>query len=94
MVSGDRQVVLGEKGPFFSMQREFSRHFERIDVLCPRPPRKPVVATIHERVHFHPAEEPPARSARWIARTGESLIAEHGHGLIVSHDYGLSLIHI
>jgi glycosyltransferase involved in cell wall biosynthesis len=88
MVSGDRQVVLGEKGPFFSMQREFSRHFERIDVLCPRPPRKPVVTTIHERVHFHPAEEPPARSARWIARTGESLIAEHGHGLIVSHDYG------
>lgn len=88
MVSGDRQVVLGEKGPFFSMQREFSRHFERIDVLCPRPPRKPSVTTIHERVHFHPAEVPPARSARWIARTGASLIAEHGHGLVVSHDYG------
>ena len=88
MVSGDRQVVLGEQGPFFSMQREFSRHFERIDVLCPRPPRKPTVTTIHERVHFHPSEEPPAKSAGWIARTGEALIAEHGHALIVSHDYG------
>jgi glycosyltransferase involved in cell wall biosynthesis len=88
MVSGDRQVVLGEKGPFFSMQREFSRHFERIDVLCPRPPRAPTVSTIHERVHFHPADVPPSRSARWIARTGEALIAEHGHGLVVSHDYG------
>jgi glycosyltransferase involved in cell wall biosynthesis len=63
MVSGDRQVVLGEKGPFFSMQREFS-------------------------LHFHPADVPPSRSARWIVRTGESLIAEHGHGLVVSHDYG------
>ena len=88
MVSGDRQVVLGEKGPFFSMQREFSRHFERVDVLCPRPSRKPVVTTIHERVHFHPADVPPSRSAGWIARTGEALIAEHGHGLVVSHDYG------
>jgi glycosyltransferase involved in cell wall biosynthesis len=88
MVSGDRQVVLGEKGPFFAMQREFSRHFERIDVLCPRPPRPPTVLTIHDRVHFHPSEEPPARSARWIVRAGEALLSEFGHELIVSHDYG------
>ena len=27
MVSGDRQVAIGEKGPFDSMQEEFSRHF-------------------------------------------------------------------
>jgi hypothetical protein len=31
MVSGDRQVVVGEKGPFWSMQREFSRHFGRVN---------------------------------------------------------------
>jgi hypothetical protein len=35
MVSGGRQVVVGEKGQFWSMQREFSRHFGRIDVLSP-----------------------------------------------------------
>ena len=28
MVSGDRQVTIGERGPFHSMQREFSRYFE------------------------------------------------------------------
>lgn len=88
MVSGDRQVVLGEKGPFFAMQREFSRHFDRIDVLCPRPPRQPTVLSIHDHVHFHPAEEPPARSARWIVRAGGALLSEFGHELIVSHDYG------
>jgi glycosyltransferase involved in cell wall biosynthesis len=88
MVSGDRQVVLGERGPFFSMQREFSRHFERIDVLCPRPSRPPSVLSIHERVHFHPADVPRARAAQWIVKTGRALIAEHHHGLIVSHDYG------
>jgi len=88
MVSGDRQVVVGEKGPFWWMQREFSRHFERIDVLCPRPTRELLVRTIHERVHFHPAEVPPGRSAGWISRAGEALVSEHGHALIVSHDYG------
>jgi glycosyltransferase involved in cell wall biosynthesis len=88
MISGDRQVVLGEKGPFYAMQREFSRHFERIDVLCPRPPRAPTVLSIHERVHFHPAEVSPRRSAGWIAKAGEALVREHGHALVVSHDYG------
>ena len=45
MVSGDRQVAIGERGPFHAMQRIFSRHFERIDVLCPRPDRPVSVRT-------------------------------------------------
>ncbi|MFN0007907.1 MAG: glycosyltransferase family 4 protein [Planctomycetota bacterium] len=88
MVSGDRQVVAGEKGPFFWMQREFSKHFERIDVLVPRPARPAAVLTIHERVHFHPSPLPRSRAAKWIAKKGAELLSEHGHSLIVSHDYG------
>lgn len=88
MVSGDRQVTLGEKGPFHAMQREFSRWFERIDVLCPKPERAPSVFTIHENVHFHPADVERRAMARWIERTGTALVREHGHALIVSHDYG------
>ncbi|HVS17547.1 MAG TPA: hypothetical protein VMT18_03020, partial [Planctomycetota bacterium] len=88
MVSGDRQVAVGERGPFHSMQREFSRHFERIDVLCPRPDRPVTVRTIHERVHFHAADVGRAGMVGFIARRGAELIAEHGHALIVSHDYG------
>ncbi|MCB9915499.1 MAG: glycosyltransferase family 4 protein [Planctomycetes bacterium] len=88
MVSGDRQVAIGEKGPFHSMQREFSRWFDRIDVLCPRPPKPPTVSCIHERVFFHPATCGRAGMVRYIARRGAELVAEHGHQLIVSHDYG------
>ena len=88
MVSGDRQVAIGERGPFHSMQREFSRYFERIDVLCPRPERPVTVRTIHERVHFHPADCGRSGMPGYIARRGAELIAEHGHALIVSHDYG------
>ena len=88
MVSGDRQVAIGEKGPFFSMQREFSRHFERIDVLCPRPAGEVVVTTIHDNVHFHPATCGRLGMARYVAREGTRLVREHGHALVVSHDYG------
>ncbi len=88
MVSGDRQSVLGEKGPFDVLQGEFSRHFERIDVLCPRPPRPPTVECIHGNVHLHPAPVGRARMVGWIAEAGRRLIAAHGHALIVSHDYG------
>lgn len=88
MVSGDRQVSIGEKGPFFAMQREFSRHFERIDVLCPRPDTPPTVSVIHERVHLHPADVARSEMVRWIVAKGRELITEHGASLIVSHDYG------
>ncbi|MEZ6013852.1 MAG: glycosyltransferase family 4 protein [Planctomycetota bacterium] len=94
MVSGDRQVVVGEKGPFWSMQREFSRHFGRVDVLCPKPSGDVVTTTIHGNVHFHPA--PVARAGvsgggavvRWIGEAGARLVREHGAALVVSHDYG------
>lgn len=88
MVSGDRQVVVGEKGPFWSMQREFSRRFGRIDVLCPRPAGPVTTRVIHDRVHFHPAPVGRAGMVRWIAREGTRLVREHGASLVVSHDYG------
>ena len=88
MVSGDRQVVLGQKGPFHSMQREFSRYFERIDVLSPRPPGEVRTRTIHGNVHFHPATCGRLGMIGYIGAKGAELIAEHGARLIVSHDYG------
>jgi glycosyltransferase involved in cell wall biosynthesis len=88
MVSGDRQIVVGERGPFYSMQREFSRYFDRIDVLCPKATGPVVIRSIHDNVHFHPADCGRIAMPRWIADTGARLIEEHKHALIVSHDYG------
>lgn len=88
MVSGDRNVAIGEKGPFWSMQKEFSTHFERIDVLCPKPDKPVVVQTIHDNVHFHPAPVGRAKMVRWIGDRGAELVSEHGATMIVSHDYG------
>ncbi len=88
MVSGDRQVTIGERGPFHAMLREFSRHFDRIDVLCPRPAAPVTVTTLYDRVHFHPADCGRSKMASYVVRRGGELLAEHGARLIVSHDYG------
>jgi glycosyltransferase involved in cell wall biosynthesis len=88
MLSGDRQAAVGDEGPFFAMQREFSQHFERIDVLCPRPAKAVSVRTLFERVHLHPATCGRFGMRNYIRRRGRELIAAHSPALIVSHDYG------
>lgn len=88
MVSGDRQTPVGEIGPFYAMQAEFSKHFERIDVLCPRPSKPQTVSVIHDNVFFHAAGCGRLGMRSYIARRGAELVREFGHTLIVSHDYG------
>ena len=88
MVSGDRQVTIGERGPFHSMQREFSRYFERVDVICPSPPGEVTVRSIHDNVFFHPASCGRAGMVGYIKQRGAELVREHQPALIVSHDYG------
>ncbi len=88
MISGDRQAAIGERGPFATLQGEFAQHFERIDVLCPRPPRPQTVRVIEGHVHLHAAPVGRSRMVPWIESEGARLLAEHGHALITSHDYG------
>lgn len=88
MVSGDRQVAVGERGPFATLLHEFARHFERIDVLCPRPPKPATVSVFEGNVHLHPAPVGRSRMATWIAEHGTRLVREHEHALVTSHDYG------
>ncbi len=90
MVSGERLIPGGGRGPFWEMQRMFSKHFERIDVICPKPTSGPfTVPTIHDNVHFHPADCGRFGMVRHIREKGAELIARHGHALITSHDYGI-----
>lgn len=87
MLSGDR-LAAGETGPFHAMLREFSRHFERIDVICPRP-AVPVTSTVlFDSVFLHPASVKRTGMVKYVFDTGRALLREHGAALITSHDYG------
>ncbi len=86
MVSADRGVVAGERGPFHYMLEAFSRHWERVDVIGTRPER--VVDTrVFGNVHLHHPTTGKLRQAGFIARTGKRLAAERPYTVITSHDY-------
>jgi len=88
MLSGDRQSALGERGPLYELMRGFHRHFERIDVLSPRPARPASVACLFDNVHLHPSAGPRLGMLKYLGTRGAQLLREQRHELIVSHDYG------
>jgi glycosyltransferase involved in cell wall biosynthesis len=88
MLSGDRRSATGEKGPFHHLAREFSRWFERIDVLSPQPEGPVTTTRLFDDVHLHPATCGRFAMPRYLVQRGGELLREHHHDLIVSHDYG------
>lgn len=88
MLSGDRALAAGERGPFHAMLKVFSQHWDRIDIICPKPSATRV-EVVHGNVWLH-----PSRLGRWlqpahIAACATRLARQRRYDLMVSHDYGL-----
>ncbi len=87
MLSGDASVAEGHEGAFYQMLRRFSSHWDRIDVICPRPAQ--VARTqVHGNVFLHPSPWPKALQPLFILQRGRELLSEQPYGLISSHDFG------
>jgi glycosyltransferase involved in cell wall biosynthesis len=85
MISGDRSVPSGKHGAFHATLEEFSKHWDRIDVLCPHVPHpRP---SPFENVFFHPSPHGLARQPAWITRTGITLIGDHQHDVATVHEF-------
>ena len=89
MISGDRLTPVGGKGPLYETQRGFSRYFERVDILLPRPDKAVTTRQILGNVHLHPADCGRGGLINFWRQRGAELIREHKPTLIVSHDYGI-----
>ncbi len=89
MISGDRLTPTGGKGPLYETQRGFSRYFERVDILLPRPDKAVTTRQILGNVFLHPADCGRSGLIGFWERKGVELIREHKPTLIVSHDYGI-----
>lgn len=86
MVSADRWVVAGDKGPFYYMLEAFHQHWDRIDVIGTRP-EKMDQKTVFDNVHLHHPTSGKIVQAGFIARTGKALCQERSYAVITSHDY-------
>lgn len=89
MISGDRRTACGGRGPLWETQRGFSKHFERVDILLPRPDGPITTRQILGNVHLHPSESGRLGVVDFWKRTGLRLLEEYGHEVMVAHDYGL-----
>lgn len=86
MISGDRSVLEGKQSAFYYMLQEFHKHWERIDIICPRPSEH-VAQRLPSNVYFHPSPWGLHRQAFWIRERGKTLIAQYRHHIMTVHAY-------
>ena len=96
MISGDRSVLQGKKGAFWYTLEELCKHFERVDVICPRVKNEQLKMNneqlrnnkeLFENVFFHSCTLGLWYQPRWIVKKGRKLIKEHHHDTMTVHDY-------
>lgn len=84
MISGDRSILQGKKGAFFYTLQEFSKQWERIDIICPRSGKE---LSPFPNVHFHPNPGGLLSQPFWILKKGKELAALCRHDVVTVHDY-------
>jgi glycosyltransferase involved in cell wall biosynthesis len=92
MITGDRALVQGKKGPFYYMLEEFSKYWERIDILCPRISTKRSDQTLQtyqpfNNVFIHSSNLPLIFQPWFILRKGQEIFKEQKFDLFTIHGY-------
>lgn len=100
MISGDRSILAGKRGPFVATLEGLSKEFERIDVIVPRsskgqvPGSKDSFGTSHlapgtlpPNIFFYPNPKGLWYQTTWAFRTGLSLIRTHHHDVMTVHEF-------
>lgn len=87
MISGDRAVASGKRGPFAITLTGLSKHFERIDVLVPRveSSERAWERLVPPNVHFHTAPVGIMGYPTWIVEEGERLVRAQGIRIATVH---------
>jgi glycosyltransferase involved in cell wall biosynthesis len=88
MITGDRSLAQGKKGPFYYMLEEFSKHWERIDIICPkiRNP-KHEIRNIFDNVFIHSSNVPLILHPWFILKKGQEIYKEQKFDLFIIHSY-------
>ncbi len=91
MISGDRSLPQGKKSAFYYTLEEMSKHWDRIDVICPRPGPNPLPETegmcFFHNVYFHPSLQKLSFQQKWILKKGKELINQYRHNVMTVHEY-------
>jgi len=91
MISGDSSVATGLQSSFYYTLKEFKKHWDRIDIICPYIENFKV-HKVFDNVYFYPR---PVKlkilHPFFVYLQGKKLIRQREYMLFTSHDYGLQL---
>ncbi len=91
MISGDRSMLNGKRGAFWYTLEAFSKHWGRIDIICPYADidtKNPDNLTFFGNVHFHPCPEKALiKQPAWIFKKGLQLHELFHHNVMTVHEY-------
>lgn len=85
MITGDRALAQGRKGPFYYLLEEFSKHWERIDIICPKTEQK--VFRVHKNVYVHSSNKPLIFHPFFILKKGVEIYKKQKFDLFTVHSY-------
>jgi len=85
MITGDRALAQGKKGPFYYMLEEFSRYWERIDIICPKTEQK--ISSVHNNVYIHVSNAPLIFHPWFILKKGIKIYQKQKFDLFTIHSY-------
>lgn len=84
MITVDTAVAQGKKGPFYYMLEEFSRYWDRIDVICTK--TKPKINNVHKNVYLHGFPKLMCRQPWFIFKKGLEIYQKQKFDLFTVHN--------
>jgi len=84
-ISGDTALAQGKKGPFYYLLEEFSKHWERIDVICPKTKQKTL--NVFNNVFVHSSPWPLIFQPKFILKKGFEIYKKEKFDIFGIHSY-------
>lgn len=84
-ISGDTALAQGKKGPFYYLLEEFSKYWERIDIICPKNNQK--IFNVFGNVFIHSSDKSRIFQPWFIFKKGTELYREQKFDIFGVHSY-------
>ena len=85
MITGDRSLAQGKKGGFYYMLEEFSKHWQRIDIICPKTEQK--ISKVHKNIFIHTGDKPLIFHPWFILKKGFEIYKKEKFDFFTIHSY-------
>ena len=90
MITGDRALAQGRRGPFYYMLEEFSKYWDRIDIICPKISQASNFehrTKIFDNVYIHSSQKSLIFQPSFILKKGIEIYKKEKFNLFTIHSY-------